>query len=384
MEYVEDLRSKSVILIVDDEPSIRMGLSATIRRHGYRVITAENGSDAILKAKDNLPDLIVSDIMMPVLNGYEMKKQMEQEPDLASIPFIFLTARTSLDDRLSGLREGADDYVTKPFTPEELIARIEAVLRRVQREREHGQEIARQGTNEELERLRRELIQNFRHELRTPLSNIMMSLEMAVNHKFATPDELNEFLRIAHSSGDRLESLVADIILLTDIDQNELNRVRQNIDPELHILQPIKRRLARYESKALNLIHAVSLSEPIKAPRREFMQSLVHLADNAFKFSPDGGTVFLKVHSNSQAGAVITFEDSGKGIPLEFRDKVFERFHQLSMGDSREQQGLGVGLTIARAIFQSLNGDVKVLDSVNGCCVQAVLPAPKSDDIVYG
>ncbi|MBL8063760.1 MAG: hybrid sensor histidine kinase/response regulator [Anaerolineales bacterium] len=384
MEQEEDTRIKPIILIVDDEPSIRMGLSATISRHGYRVITAENGSDAILKAKDNHPDLIVSDIMMPVLNGFDMKKQMGEEPDLASIPFIFLTARTSLDDRLSGLREGADDYVTKPFTPEELIARIEAVLRRVERERERGREIARQDANEEMEKLRSELMKNFRHELRTPLSNVMMSLEMAVNNKFENPDELGEFIRIAHSSGDRLESLVADIILLTDIDQNELNRVRQSIDPELHILQPIKRRLARYESKSLNFIHAISLAEQIKAPRREFMQALVHLADNAFKFSPDGGTVFLKVHSGLNDGTVITIEDTGEGIPAELREKAFERFFQLSQGDAREQQGLGVGLTIARAVFQSLGGEVRILDSIKGCSVQASLPGLRPDDIYYG
>lgn len=384
MDYMEDLNSKPVILIVDDEPSIRMGLSATISRHGYKVITAENGSDAILKARENQPDLVVSDIMMPVLNGYEMKRLMARDPELAGIPFIFLTARTALDDRLSGLREGADDYVTKPFTSEELVARIEAVLRRVKRERERGKEIARQGANEEIEKLRRELMQNFRHELRTPLSNVMMSLEMAVNNKFENPEELKEFVRIAYSSGDRLESLVADIILITDIDQGQLNRVRQTIDPELHILHPIKRRLARYESKSLNFIHAISLSEPIKAPRREFMQALVHLADNAFKYSPTGGIVFLKVQTDSLNGAVITIEDTGKGIPVEHREKIFDRFYQLSQGDSREHQGLGVGLTIARAVFQSLGGDVKVLDSIRGCSIQATLSGPAPDDIFYG
>ena len=386
MDILEELNlnPRSTILVVDDEPSIRMGLSATISRHGYKVITAENGSDAILKAKANQPDLIISDVMMPVLNGYEMKSQMAQEPGLANIPFIFLTARTSLDDRLSGLRQGADDYVTKPFTAEELLARIEAVLRRVHREREQGKEIARQGVTDEIEKLRRELMQNFRHELRTPLSNVMMSLEMAVNNKFQNTEELKEFIRIAHTSGDRLESLVADMILLTDIDQGELNRVRQTIDPELHILHPIKRRLARYESKALNFIHAISLSEPIKAPRREFMQALVHLADNAFKYSPQGGTVFLKVYSDVYNGAVITIEDSGKGIPIEHQEKIFERFHQVSQGDAREHQGLGVGLTIARAVFRSLGGDVKVLDSIKGCCVQATLPKPRADDIFYG
>jgi len=126
------------ILVVDDEPSIRMGLAATIRRYGYEVITAVNGDDGFIKARQSLPDLIVSDVMMPDLNGFEMKKQMGEDPVLASIPFIFLTARTATQDRVAGMREGADDYVTKPFVTEELVARIEAVLRRVKTEQERG------------------------------------------------------------------------------------------------------------------------------------------------------------------------------------------------------------------------------------------------------
>jgi len=94
----------TLILIVEDEASIRMGLSAAMTRQGYRVITAENGSDAILKAKENLPDLVISDVMMPVLDGFEMKKQFSSDPLLASIPLIYLTARTTVDDRVAGIR----------------------------------------------------------------------------------------------------------------------------------------------------------------------------------------------------------------------------------------------------------------------------------------
>ena len=282
--------NKFTILVVDDEPAIRMGLAATIRRYGYSVITAVNGDDGFIKARQSLPDLIVSDVMMPDLNGFEMKQQMSEDPLLASIPFIFLTARTGNEDRVAGIRNGADDYVTKPFVTEELMARIEAVLRRVETEQERGREQVKQAAQDEMEKLRREVLQNFSHELRTPLGNVMMSLDVVVNNKFKTPEEQNEFLRIAHSSADRLETLVADIILLSDIDQNNLNLMRQTIDVEHHILVPIRRRLARYEAKGLNFVHDIDLSGVIKAPRREFTQSLVHLVDNAFKFSPQRGS----------------------------------------------------------------------------------------------
>jgi two-component system sensor histidine kinase SenX3 len=323
-------------------------------------------------------------MMMPGMGGLEMKMQMSEDPQLAIIPFIFLTARAANEDRIMGIRSGADDYVTKPFAPEELIARIEAMLRRVRTEQERGREQVKQAAQEEMEKLRKEVLQNFSHELRTPLGNVMMSLDMVVNNKFSTPEEQSDFIRIAHSSADRLESLIADIILLGDIDQNRLNTVRQMIDHENHILSPIKRRLARYASKGLNFIHDITTGGVIQAPRREFVQSLVHLMDNAFRFSPQNAKVGLIVHAGENGGAIITIQDEGLGIPLDLREKVFERFFQVSQGDAREYQGLGVGLTIARAVFSTLGGSVKILDSENGCCVQAILPDLRPEDVSYG
>jgi len=378
------MEDKTTILVIDDEPAIRMGLAATLGRHGYSVVTAMNGDDGYIKAKQTRPDLIVSDVMMPAMSGFEMKQQMSEDPQLAPIPFIFLTARTASEDRVSGIRSGADDYVTKPFVTEELIARIEAVLRRVKTEQERGREQVKQAAEDEMAKLRREVLQNFSHELRTPLGNVMMSLDMVMNHKFTTVEEQGEFIRIAHSSADRLESLIADIILLADIDQNKLNTLRQTIDPEHHILGPIKRRLARYEPMKLRFVHDVKLDGTIKAPRREFSQALTHLLDNAFRFSPEGGKVGLIVKSLENGGALITVQDEGKGVPVDLREKVFERFYQISQGDVREYQGLGVGLTVARAVFASLGGEVKIVDSEAGCCVQALLPDLRPEDISYG
>jgi signal transduction histidine kinase len=378
------VEEKKTILIVDDEPAIRLGLAATIKRYGYNVVTAVNGDDGFIKARQSMPDLILSDVMMPDLNGFEMKQQMSVDPLLASIPFIFLTARTGNEDRVAGIRNGADDYVTKPFVTEELIVRIEAVLRRVKTEQERGREQVKQSARDEMEKLRREVLQNFSHELRTPLGNVMMSLDVVVNNKFKTQEEQQEFLRIAHSSAERLETVVADIILLSDIDQNNLNLMRQTIDVEHHILAPIKRRLTRYDVKGLNFVHDIDLNGVIKAPRREFIQSLVHLADNAFKFSPQRGSVKLVVKPSENGGAIITIQDEGKGIPVDLREKVFERFYQISQGDGREFQGLGVGLTIARAVFSGLGGEVKILGSESGCYVLATLPDLRSEDIAYG
>src|ERR1044071_7899658 len=202
-----NMSKNSTILIIDDEPALLLGLSAKIKRQGYHVVTASNGSEGMQKAKEVLPDLILSDVMMPPPNGFELRKLMSQDPHLASIPFIFLTARSGVEDRVNGIRDGADDYITKPFVTDELFARIEAVLRRVNVARERGREDRKSSAQQDMERLKREILQNFQHEMRTPLSNIIMPLELVVNKKFEDPEEQIHFVRTALSSVDRLESL---------------------------------------------------------------------------------------------------------------------------------------------------------------------------------
>ena len=373
-----------LLLIVEDEAPIRMGLSAAMTRLGYRVIAAENGSDAILKASENHPDLIISDIKMPVLDGIELKKRLGADPALAAVPLIYLSARSAVEDRVNGIRFGADDYVTKPFDVGELAARVEAVLRRARGERKLGFDLARQIDREEMERLRRELMQNFHHEVRTPLNNVMMFLEIVATQKFETVEEQKEFIRIARASGDRLESLISDIIFLTDLDQGVTNNVRQAFNPESHVLPSLKRRLMRYEGKSLNFVPIISTSGTIKAPRHEFAHAIQHLVDNAFKFSPKDGTVILKIVPGERGGAVVVVEDQGVGIPASLREQVFERYYQISQGPAREYQGLGLGLTIARAVFRSLGGDVTILESARGCCIQGTLPDVSVDDAAHG
>jgi signal transduction histidine kinase len=372
------------ILVIDDEPALRLGLVVAIKRHGYRAVAAEDGASGLQKARELLPDLIISDVMMPPPDGFELKRILGGDPKLASVPFIFLTARSGTNDRISGIQDGADDYISKPFDTEELLARIDALLRRVRTEQARGREQMMEIARQDMERLRSEILQNFHHELRTPLMNIITPLELAVNNKFSEPEMQSNFIRVALSNADRLESLVTDIIILSSIDLGNLNLVRQSIDINDHILKPVYKRLERYKHKEINFNHHIVEGGDVKAPRKEFTQSVLHLVDNAFKFSPQNGKVDLDIHTGPNGGIRIAVSDEGSGIPVEQREKVFEKFYQISQGDTREYEGLGVGLTIARATFRALGGDVKIADSPKGCLIQAELPGIGPKDIVYG
>jgi two-component system sensor histidine kinase/response regulator len=367
------MNDNHTILVVDDDPAILMGLTLKIKRHGYQVITARDGNDGIQKVRDHKPDLVLSDVMMPYPDGFEMRKTLRQDVELAAIPFIFLTARTDVRDRLRGFREGADDYILKPFDADEVLARIDAVIQRVEAERDRGREQMKEQAQKEIEKLKKEILQNYHHELSTPLTNILLPLEIAINKKLESLEEQTRFIRMALSNANRLESLTTDLILLSSIDQGNLNTIRQPIDIDIHLLNPIRSRLERYASKELIFNPDIDLRTTISAPRREFTHSVLHLVDNAFKFSPDKTHISMNMKTTGE-GISISVQDGGPGIPPELREKVFERFYQVSGGDMRKYEGLGVGLTIARAVFESNGGYVKIVDSARGCNVQAFLP----------
>ena len=171
------MENKRTILIIDDDDALRIGLAATLQRKGFTVVSACNGQAGLEKARLAQPDLIICDVMMPPPDGFELRRLLSQDAALAAIPFIFLTARSGIEDRLSGIDNGADDYITKPFDPKELVARVEAVFRRVELEQAHGREQMKAIAEQEMEKFRHEILQNFHHELRTPLTNILLPLE---------------------------------------------------------------------------------------------------------------------------------------------------------------------------------------------------------------
>ena len=378
------METQPLVLLIDDDPALLMGLSAVIKKHGYRVIAAEDGNDGLEKAKEGLPDLILSDVMMPPPNGFELRRLMSLDARLSSIPFIFLTARSDSDDKVTAISDGADDYITKPFIVHELLARIGAVLRRVKIAEASGRDQAKASAEADLEKVRHEILQNFHHEIRTPLSNIMMPLQLAIDNKFSDAQEQGRFLKMALSSAGRLESLTTDLILLSNIDQGNLNTVRQSIDFEMDIRDSVSRRLERYAAKGLEFTLDMSTQGKVYAPRREFTHALAHLMDNAFKFTSEHGRVHLRVSPEDNGGVTLDVWDDGPGIPPNLREKVFERFYQLSQGDTREFEGMGVGLTIARAVFQSLKGELRILESTVGCHMQAVVPNRLPGDVTYG
>lgn len=366
----------NTVLIIDDEKNLLLGIGRRLERTGYKVFMASSGNEGYALARQHHPDIILSDIGMPPPNGFELRQMLSEEVSTANIPFIFLTAKASMEDKLHGLDLGADDYITKPFDIQELLARVQAVLRRAEKGRKEGIQIA----EVKVDLLRKAISTNLSHELRTPLGQIMMSLQTVMRQRAAenTVEDIDWSIQAALNSADKLKQLVNDLIIIHTIDAGELSTFRQAIDVNYEIKIPIEKRVHSW-NKELKVEIGIHPDVRIYAPRLEFTQALIHLVDNAAKFSPQGGKIRVLVLPNGQGGCTITITDEGIGIPVELREKVFDRYFQIDAGDARQHGGLGVGLTVVRSIVTSLGGTVNILDSEKGCKVQLMLPAATLD-----
>lgn len=367
---------KSTILVIDDEANLVLGLKAILERDGYPVITARDGNDGLRQTIEHKPDLIICDVMMPPPNGFELRSLLNRHPDTSSIPFIFLTARADRSDRLQGLDEGADDYITKPFDRQELIARIKAVLRRNDLGRKQGL----QELDDELEKLRTEISHNISHELRTPLTVLLWTLELSLHEKFHDkPEEQAKFVGQALQSAHQLQSLIEDMMTLNDIDRNELNVLRTSTNVERAFMQAVEEVTSRWKSKGLQIKKRYDPKLTISVPVNPIKRVVSHLVDNACKFSEAGGNISISVEPNGPGGFMLSVVDDGPGIPPELRERVFERFYQISQGIKRQFGGLGVGLTVSRAIARRLGGDVVIQDSQIGCHITLIVPPSNQD-----
>jgi two-component system sensor histidine kinase/response regulator len=361
--------------VIDDDLPMLLGLRVLLERNGYKVVTCDNSLSAIKMAEDIHPDLIVCDVMMPLMDGFKVRDNLSSNPLTNGIPFLFLSARASQTDKLRGLEGGADDYVTKPFDPRELVARINAVFRR----QDHSQEDAAQEMNRQIERIQSEISHNISHELRTPMTQILMALDMVLRDKYDDPEDMKWFVETALSQSHRLNALIDDLTFLSNYDIGRTFVVRQKVDIKNDFTFPITTRQDLYKDKNLQVHINIADGVVIHAPRREFRQAISHLVDNGLKFSPPMTSVLIDLAANGNGGCVFTVTDYGSGIPVELREKVFERFYQISQGDTRQYGGLGVGLTIARMIARALEGDVVLLPTNRGCRVQMILPPAPLD-----
>ena len=345
---------KGSLLIVDDIPANISVLSESLEEVGFEVAIAKNGERAIKKAEYANPDLILLDVMMPVMDGFDACKILKSKEKTKDIPIIFMTALTDTVDKVKGFELGAADYITKPFQHEEVLARVNAHinLRQLQKKvQEHSDELEQR--NKQLEAFSHTVA----HDLKNPLNTIIgysdELVEICTEDKLLN-DDLLEQQKLVSQAGHKMEDIINSLLLLaktvksTDIDMQELDM--------LEIITQVKRRLA-YVIHSCQAEIIIPNSFPIAKSYAPWVEEVwANYISNAIKY---GGYPPKIIIGADQQDDMIRFwlQDNGEGLSPEAQAKLFTLFTRLHQDRA---EGHGLGLSIVQQIIEKLGGKVGV------------------------
>jgi two-component system sensor histidine kinase/response regulator len=346
--------SQPTVLVVEDEPVILEIITSLLQEEQYKVLQAPNGQAALALLEDDRPDLIISDIRMPGMDGFELCERVRANPDFAQLPFIFLTGRDERADMRRGMGLGADDYLTKPFDPEDLLT---AVRVRLSRAAETQAAIARAGSG-----LQDQIIQSLTHEFRTPLSLVVGYTDLLESTgRQLDEDDFESVMHGLHAGSRRLVSLVEDFLLLSKLRTGTIaEEIAQEplaaVHPDLMVQGVAEQAAGRASARKVTLtVECTAPDVTVRISREHLSEIVSRLLDNAIKFSKrDGGQVTL---STRREGGfwVLGVADEGIGIREEAHAWLFEAFQQVDRSQM-EQQGTGVGLTIVKGLVEAYGG----------------------------
>jgi two-component system, sensor histidine kinase and response regulator len=348
------------ILVIEDEPHLLDGILSILKIENFEVIGAANGRIGVDMALEHEPDLIVSDIMMPVMDGYSVLIALRSDSRTVTIPFIFLTAKAERIHVRRGMTLGANDYLTKPFTQDELLDTINARL--------EEQKIIAEQQETKLEGLRTAVIRILPHELRTPLVSVLGFGELIRdNANQLSTEQISDMAGLIVKGGERLHRLVENYLLYANIEALESNpdkadAYRQNVidDTEMLISRAALEQvdIAEREGDLVLEINdcRVMISED------GLCKIVEELTSNSFKFSEPGTTV--KVTTTVNNGMFeLCVKDSGHGMTKE-EEKQISAFMQFGRG-VHEQQGPGLGLIIVKRLAELFGGKLKIESKPN-------------------
>lgn len=360
------------VLIVDDDPYVCATMEALLKNEGHKLVFAGNGSEGLAKAHDQRPDVILLDVMMPEMDGYEVCRRLKADPLTAPIPVLLVTALTDRRERLKGIDAGANDYLTKPIDAQDLRLRVRNAIytRRLYDQLQNSFEQLK-----ELERLRDNLTHMIVHDMRSSLGSVLGFAQLLKNSARGKLDEKEAgFL----NKVERNTNLLMDMVIsLLDISRLEAGQMPLRLNPcNIYDLtraaaQPFEALAGERKITILRPDPPITAVCDIDLIRRV----IANLIGNAIKYTEENGTVDIQM---SQDGGVlkVVVADNGPGIPKELHHKVFEKFSQAKT----EQRSLGVGLGLAfcKLAVEAHQGEIGLISDVGqGSTFWFTLPLPK-------
>ncbi|MBF2064787.1 MAG: hybrid sensor histidine kinase/response regulator [Calothrix sp. C42_A2020_038] len=335
------------ILVVDDSPDNVFLIGTILEEDGYIVSTAENGATALAKIEESSFDLVLLDLMMPGMDGYEVTRRIRANKGMSFMPILLITAHDS-PNVAQGLDLGADDFIRKPVTVDELLARVRSLLR-LKHSIDERDEIARQ---------REDFVSRLTHDLRTPLVAAERMLELLLQGALGElSPQMNEIITIMGRSNTNLLAMVNTLLEVYRFDAGRKALAFLPVDIKTLLQEVIAELTPIAQPKGLTInLEVGELSQTtVMGDRLELHRLLTNLVGNAIKFTDKGG---VKIRLNEESDDVIRIEiaDTGTGIPPEEQVTLFERFRQ----GSHKRSGSGLGLYLSRRIVEAHQGSIHV------------------------
>ncbi|MFB2833394.1 response regulator [Floridanema evergladense] len=357
-EYSKNAKSNGEILIVDDTPDNLRLLSVMLNKKGFKVRKALNGRTAIASAQAAIPDLILLDIKMPDMEGYEVCQHLKADSKTCDIPVIFISTLDDVMDKVRAFASGGIDYVTKPFQEAEVLARIESQLQiqRLQKQLiEQNQELAR--SNRELE----QFASIVSHDLQQPLQGITgFAKIIAIKYQNSLDRTVIDYLNRILDSGERMQLLIQDLLAYAQI--GKPNQTFELIDCNLIIEQVIENLQTAILEKKANIFYG-SLPKVI-GNETQLIQLFQNLISNAIKFTNPEVSPEIKISATKQEKKwCFRIDDNGIGIASANFERIFEAFHRVhSVG---KFPGNGIGLATCKKIVENHQGQIWVESELN-------------------
>jgi len=366
------------ILVVDDDPVVRSLVRATLENDGFGVIEAADGIEGCRFCEDHRPDLLLVDVVMPRMDGYELCRELRGRPESAYVPIVVATSRDDIESIARAYDAGATDFIPKPLNWLVLSHRVRYILRasRAFDELRRDQEglIAAEASN----RSKYEFLANLSHEMRAPLNAIIGFSGMMRDRSFGPlNDKYLEYANIIGDSGRHLLAIITDILDLAKSDANRLSLAEEPVDigRVVYLSSTIVQEMARQAQ--VEFVNEIEEGlPPLVGDQAKMTQILVNLLSNAIKFTAPGGRVRLNVQSGAGGAIFLRVEDTGIGMSAEQIPIALAPFGQIDAGLDRKYDGVGLGLPLTKRLVE-LHGGTISIDSEpgKGTAVSVHLPA---------
>jgi len=334
-----------LILVVDDTLKNIQVIGSTLRKEGYRIAIATNGEEAINTAQEELPSLILMDVMMPQMDGFQATKILKKDPQTKYIPVIFLTAKVDQDDILQGFKAGGVDYLSKPFHPKELLARIATQIELVQ-SREEIQDKSRE---------LKELLHILGHDLSNSL-NCMKSLLIESND----PERLFEWRDPILKATDNSLDIVNMIRTMRALDENKIQIALESINLEQCVENSTGILWEMIQTKGIQLELDLEPGVNLMAERVSFINSVLNnLLTNAIKFSYPSGVIRIQSKKVGELAQII-IQDEGIGMNPRLVNDLFDLTKLTHRPGTKGENGIGYGLPLVKKFIDLYGGEIEV------------------------